>query len=59
MEINEREFTIIKCEPNRLSLPFKESQLLEGLTPELAHADLVAIPLTINDKEPLEASSSR
>jgi len=29
----------------RLKLPFDESALLDGLTPETAHADAIALPL--------------
>lgn len=47
VEINERGFTVLKSEPQKVaSLPFTESQLLEDLTPSLAHADLLASPLS-------------
>ena len=46
VEINETGFTVIKSEPRKtFSFPFSESQLLKGLTPALAHADLVVSPL--------------
>ncbi|ASQ44645.1 hypothetical protein [Legionella clemsonensis] len=46
VDINETGFTVIKCEERKaFSFPFSESQLLEGLTPALAHADLVVPPL--------------
>ncbi len=46
VEITEEGFTVKKSisKKNRL-LPFSEAQLLDGLTYELAHADLLAAPL--------------
>jgi len=45
VEITEEGFTVIKSTPSKNIFPFSESKLLEGLTNELAHADLLAMPL--------------
>lgn len=47
IEISEEGFTVRKSTiEKKILLPFSESQLLEGLTSDLAHADLLASPLT-------------
>jgi antitoxin MazE len=46
IEINEKGFIVEKVFRQKNSLfPFSEEQLLQGLTPHLAHADLVITPL--------------
>lgn len=46
VDINEKGFTVIKSvSPKKFIFPFKESQLIAGLTPEKVHADLLATPL--------------
>lgn len=46
IEITEEGFTVKKSLSNKKLFPFSESTLIEGLTNELAHADLLATPLT-------------
>lgn len=46
VEVSE-EGLIIKKHRQKKTLPFNEIELLKGLTPELAHADLLASPLDI------------
>lgn len=44
--INDLGFTVKKCVlRKKAAFPFSEEQLLEQLTPELAHADLLTLPL--------------
>jgi len=45
IEITEEGFTVKKSTLNKKLFPFSESRLIEGLTNELAHADLLATPL--------------
>ncbi len=45
VEITEEGFTVRKSVSNKKLFPFSEAKLIEGLTNELAHADLLAIPL--------------
>ena len=46
VDINEFGFVVVKQEVSKKNLlPFSEAQLLNGLTPELAHAELIASPL--------------
>lgn len=45
IEVTEAGFTVTK--PNRPNrFPYQEAELLKGLTPEKAHADLLALPLS-------------
>jgi len=45
VEITEEGFTVKKSASNKKLFPFSESILVEGLTHELAHSDLLATPL--------------
>ena len=46
IDITEDRLEIRKLQSaKRLSLPFSESELLEGMTPKTAHADIIAKPL--------------
>lgn len=46
VEITENGFTVIKSVPKKkIIFPFSEGQLLKGMTPEKAHATLLANPL--------------
>lgn len=46
VDIDEKGFSVVKLKQNKNKLfPFTEVQLLENITPELAHADLLAEPL--------------
>ena len=45
VEITEEGFTVRKSASNKMLFPFSESTLIDGLTHELAHADLLAMPL--------------
>lgn len=46
VEITENGFTVIKSAPKKkIIFPFSEAQLLKGMTPETAHASLLANPL--------------
>ena len=48
VEVNEKGLFVVKSIPNKQILfLFSESQLLQGLNAEQAHADLLTIPLTI------------
>jgi antitoxin MazE len=51
IEITEQGFTVKKSSENKKLFPFSESMLVEGLTSESAHADLLAAPLA-NEIEP-------
>lgn len=44
IEVTEDGFTVIKSKKTN-RLPYKEAELLKGLSPEKAHADLLALPL--------------
>ena len=47
IEINEDGFTATKHEPERsTNLPFTEAELLHNLDADLAHADIIASPLS-------------
>lgn len=47
VEISEEGFSVRKYLPKKQKLfPYSETQLLQGLTQELAHADLLASPLS-------------
>ncbi len=45
IDITEEGFTVKKVVSNKKLFPFSESSLIEGLTNELAHADLLTAPL--------------
>ena len=46
VDIFEDGFTVKKCKPTKTNaFPFSEEQLLADITPDLAHADLLAQPL--------------
>ena len=45
VEVTKTGFSVIKKEVTKQKLPFSEQQLLEGMTPDSAHADLLATPL--------------
>ncbi len=45
VEITKDGFTVRKSLPNQTLFPFSEAMLIEGLSNERAHADLLAIPL--------------
>ena len=45
VEVTEEGFTVTKSK-KRKPFPFTESDLLEGLSPDTAHADLLASPLS-------------
>ena len=45
VDITEEGFTVKKSASNKHLFPYSESTLIEGLTRELAHADLLASPL--------------
>jgi len=46
IEIFKEGFSVRKSPKKPKIFPFTESQLLEGLTPETAHVDLLASPLS-------------
>lgn len=46
VEIYENGLSIKKiCIPKKFKLPFTESELLNGMTPEKAHSEIIAFPL--------------
>ena len=51
VEITSEGFVVKKSNKKISVLPFSERQLLEGLNPKLAHADLLATPLNIEFKQ--------
>lgn len=45
VEVTEKGFSVTRTENNQQKLPFSEQQLLHDMTPDSAHADILAIPL--------------
>lgn len=47
IEVTENGFEVTKIKESGLqALPFSEAELLKGMTPETAHADIIAKPLS-------------
>lgn len=47
VEVFEDGFTVRKAKQTRRTLPFSERELLEGLTSDTAHAELLATPAAV------------